>query len=91
MSVDFDSGGPVRNKKYHYDWYGITAALRAHPGKWGIVTEEGASKKPDAVAAAALRMRQGGIPGGSKGEFDVTVRGTTIYARYVKGVDLSDE
>ena len=83
MAVNFTDEGPGRNPKWKFDWPNIVSTLKSRPGKWAEVTGENTSLNHAAVMATAERLKRGSIAEAPRGEFDATVRGTTVYARYV--------
>lgn len=83
MTVNFDKNNPGNRKGFKYDWKQITADLRARPGKWAVVEGENVSHDQRAALATALRLKRGGVQGAKPGEFEATVRGTEVYARFV--------
>ena len=76
-------GGLPRSNGHKYDWDSITAELKQQPGEWAIVEGKGVAGTKGAAGVAARSLRRGEVAGAKPGEFESTVRGTTIYARYV--------
>jgi len=83
MPVTFNDDDPFK-PRYKYDWDNITGELKQNPGRWGVVEAVvPVAETPGAAQATAKKFRTGVIAGVEAGEYEVTTRGSTIYARYV--------
>lgn len=63
----------------------IVGALRANPGRWALIHT--APNRQAAYAYSSWRKRGLSPAWTPTGDFDVTVRGLQVYARYIGGGD----
>lgn len=71
------------DQSHNYDWAGVVAALKQHPGQWALL--EGVARKPSKTGARYMMrcLKNGMVSGVEPGEFDAATRGDKVYARYL--------
>ena len=74
---------PPRRYVRRFDWGTVLPVLRNNKGSWAMLTPEGEPNTKTTAYSFARNLRYGAIAGTTRGEFETTIRGTDVYARYV--------